>query len=222
MSLPLSIQKTGDGSTTLYHETLNETYHSVHGAVTESKHVFMRNGIEYACGKFDDSVLNILEVGFGTGLNAALTCSFSTERQKKISYFTIEKFPLSAQIYSQLEFPGVDFSSLIRLHELPWNQVLKLNSGFEFEKRKGDVLKEKFSEDHFHVIYFDAFAPGKQPELWTAELFKKLFASLTTSGILVTYCAKGQFKRDLKQAGFQVESLPGPPGKREMVRAVRI
>ena len=222
MSLPLSVHKTGDGSTTLYHEALNETYHSVHGAVTESRHVFIRNGIEYACEKFDNAVLNILEVGFGTGLNAALTFSFSAERQRQISYFTIEKFPLSPHIYSQLEFPGVDFPSLIRLHELPWNQLLRMNPGFEFEKREGDVLEEKFPLAHFHVIYFDAFAPAKQPELWTTGLFEKLFASLTADGILVTYCAKGQFKRDLKQSGFLVESLPGPPGKREMVRAVRI
>lgn len=222
MSFHLSIRKTGDGSTTLYHEILNETYHSVHGAVTESQHVFIRNGIEYACGKFRDQVLNILEVGFGTGLNAALTCSFSVSQKIPVSYFTIEKFPLPPQIHKQLEFPGLDLSVLQNLHALPWNEVIKLYPCFDFEKREADVLEQNFPEAHFHVIYFDAFAPGKQPELWTPELFKKLFTSLTPGGVLVTYCAKGQFKRDLKQAGFLVESLPGPPGKREMVRAVRI
>jgi tRNA U34 5-methylaminomethyl-2-thiouridine-forming methyltransferase MnmC len=221
MSIRLSIRKTGDGSTTLFNEALNETYHSVHGALTESRHVFISNGLQYATGIFDVPVLNILEVGFGTGLNAALTLEFSANTRRRISYFTLEKFPLSQEIRSQLEFPGVDPPALQSLHDLPWDNEVKVNPDFSFHKKESDVLQEQFPENYFHVIYFDAFAPGKQPELWTPELFQKLYSALTQGGVLVTYCAKGQFKRDLKQAGFMVESLPGPPGKREMVRALR-
>ena len=222
MSIRLSIRKTGDGSTTLYHEALNETYHSVHGALTESRHVFISNGLQYATGIFAVPLLNILEVGFGTGLNAALTLECSVNSRRRISYFTLEKFPLSQEIRSQLEFPGVDTLALQSLHDLPWGNEIKVNPDFSFHKKEADVLQEQFPENYFHVIYFDAFAPGKQPELWTSELFQKLYSALTPGGVLVTYCAKGQFKRDLKQAGFMVESLPGPPGKREMVRAIRI
>jgi len=221
MSIRLSIRKTGDGSTTLFHEALNETYHSVHGALTESRHVFISNGLQYATGIFTVPALNILEVGFGTGLNAALTLEFSVNSRRRINYFTLEKFPLSQEIRSRLEFPGVDTGALQSLHDLPWDNEVKISPDFSFHKKEADVLQEQFTENYFHVIYFDAFAPGKQPELWTPELFQKLYSALTQGGVLVTYCAKGQFKRDLKQAGFMVESLPGPPGKREMVRAIR-
>ncbi|MFZ9980389.1 MAG: tRNA (5-methylaminomethyl-2-thiouridine)(34)-methyltransferase MnmD, partial [Cyclobacteriaceae bacterium] len=204
MSIWLSIRKTGDGSTTLYHEALNETYHSVHGAVTESQHVFISKGLEYATGIFAVPALNILEVGFGTGLNAALTLEFSVKNHWCINYFTLEKFPLSQEIRSQLEFPGVDPVSLQSLHDLPWDKEIKVNPDFSFHKKEADVLQEQFPENYFHIIFFDAFAPGKQPELWTPELFQKLHNALTQGGILVTYCARGQFKRDLKQAGFTI------------------
>lgn len=221
MNANLIIRQTADGSTTLFHEGLNETYHSIHGALTESRHVFIEKGVRFAAEKFTETTLEILEIGFGTGLNACLTLEFSKNTSTKIRYTSIEKFPLNESVWRALQFPGVDSDDLIKIHQAPWNLSVKFEPDFELLKIEGDALERHFSAGKFHVIYFDAFAPGKQPELWMPEIFSGLYETLHVGGFLVTYCAQGQFKRDLRSAGFTVESLPGPPGKREMVRATR-
>ena len=221
MSGNLIIRKTADGSTTLLHEGLNETYHSVHGALTESLHVFIEKGARFAAEKFSGSTLEILEIGFGTGLNACLTRAFATAFPVAIRYCSIEKYPLPEEIWRALEFPDIDPIKLSELHQAPWNVPVKFDSDFELLKMEGDVTQQDFASRKFNVIYFDAFAPNKQPELWTPAIFSAMYEALKDEGLLVTYCAKGQFKRDLRSVGFIVESLPGPPGKREMVRAFR-
>lgn len=217
----LIIRQTADGSTTLFHEGLNETYHSIHGALTESRHVFIEKGVRFAAEKFPKTILEILEIGFGTGLNACLTLEFSKSTSDKIMYTSIEKFPLNESVWRILQFPGIELNDLIGIHQAPWNIVVNFHPNFDLLKVEGDAVEERFPAAKFHVIYFDAFAPGKQPELWTPEIFSGLYDALLPGGFLVTYCAKGQFKRDLRSSGFTVESLPGPPGKREMVRAIR-
>jgi len=222
MSEHLSIRKTGDGSTTVYHQLLNETYHSVHGALTESRHVFIKHGVEFIKERTKNKSLHILEVGFGTGLNTALTLEYSHSHQTRIQFHSIEKYPLPESIWMELNFPGLDQSFLESVHQVPWGKPSQISSVFSLIKEERDILEMNFSPEHYDVIFFDAFAPGKQPELWDPSLFKKLYQSLVVGGVLVTYCAKGQFKRDLKAAGFIVESLSGPPGKREMVRGMRL
>jgi tRNA U34 5-methylaminomethyl-2-thiouridine-forming methyltransferase MnmC len=221
MSASLSVRKTADGSTTLYHDALNETYHSVHGALTESLHVFIEHGARYASRIFPGAPLIILEIGFGTGLNAFLAFQESARFSMGISFYSIEKFPLTREVWSALEFPGIPSTLIERMHVAPWDTNVSFDQSFTLFKREGDALTIDLPAAHFHVIFFDAFAPGKQPELWTPTLLAKMFDCLVPGGALVTYCAKGQFKRDLKAVGFDVEALPGPPGKREMVRAIR-
>lgn len=217
----LTIRKTGDGSSTLFHQGLNETYHSIHGALTESRHVFIDHGACLAADQFPEKAIEILEIGFGTGLNACLTFELSSRLSFGIRYCTIEKYPLPEKIWSALEFPEIDLESFRKIHHAPWNEKTLLSPEFELLKKEADILNHEFSDQKYHVIYFDAFAPDKQPDLWSADVLTKMYRALTNGGILVTYCAKGQFKRNLKAAGFSVESLPGPPGKREMVRAIR-
>lgn len=219
--MELTILRTADGSTTLLNNALKETYHSVHGAFTESKHVFINNGIGYIKSIFPLKKIRILEIGFGTGLNACLTYTEAIHHQQGIQYHAIEKYPLPETIWSLLDFPELPAEILRTIHRVKWNSPVLLESNFEILKQEGDVITQEFSPDQFHLIFFDAFAPGKQPEMWTANLLAKMFDLLTHGGALVTYCAKGQFKRDLKTIGFEVQVLPGPPGKREMVRAIR-
>ncbi|RDC61629.1 tRNA (5-methylaminomethyl-2-thiouridine)(34)-methyltransferase MnmD [Adhaeribacter pallidiroseus] len=218
------IRQTKDGSATLYVPELNEHYHSVNGALQESMHVFIRAGLEYAWQ--NQTELAILEVGFGTGLNALLTLQQSLLYQKKIVYQTLEKYPLAPAIIQQMHFEQFILNPelldyLQPLHTTPWNEPVKITSEFTLFKLEADLQTCSFPQEQYDLIYFDAFAPEKQPELWTDDIFKKLFRSLKTEGFLVSYCAKGSFKRSLKAAGFVVEALPGPAGKREMTRAIK-
>lgn len=211
------LKQTRDGSRTLFVPELNEHYHSVHGAVTESLHVFIQNGLRYAQEKF--SKINLLEVGMGTGLNAALTLQHSGNNE--MHYTALEPFPPELPLVKELNYGSwIDESLLLALHKLPYEVTQTLQPGFHFTKRKTSILDFQTIET-FHLIYYDAFAPHAQPELWTPSLFDTLFAWMCEEGALVTYCAKGDVKRALKAAGFLVQTLPGPPGKREMVRAVK-
>ncbi|HEY4650546.1 MAG TPA: tRNA (5-methylaminomethyl-2-thiouridine)(34)-methyltransferase MnmD [Pontibacter sp.] len=220
----LEIRQTKDGSNTLYVPELNEHYHSVHGAMQESQHVFIKHGLEHALEQKPD--VKILEVGFGTGLNAILTFPFALAQKAFVQYDTLEKFPLTQEVVEQLHFerfilnPEL-FDYYKQMHAAPWNQPVDLIPYFTLQKIH-ETLEEFCSPDaYYDVVYFDAFAPEKQPELWTEEVFAKLFKAVRPGGVLVTYCAKGAFKRNLKAAGFTVEALPGPPGKREMTRGTR-
>lgn len=219
----LTILKTADGSHTLYHPALNETYHSRHGARQESVHVYIERGLKHQLpGKH---MLRVLEVGFGTGLNIWLT-ALEALAHHKIRFFveTVEPFPLPWELVSALNlFENHEHASLAQhMHAAPWNVPVQLLPNLQIIKHSIPILEVPLATDFFDVIYFDAFAPEKQPEMWTPTVLARMFLALAPGGVLVTYCAKGQLKRDLRACGFLVESLPGPPGKREMVRAVKL
>ena len=215
---------TEDGSHTLYHEELNETYHSFHGAITESRHVFIQAGLDYWVNKNIRKPIRIFEVGFGTGLNALLVWQYAQEHQREIQYTSIEAFPLKESIYSTLNYEesvsvkGFD-NPLMKLHEADWEVEAPLSSSFSLKKLETSLQEVVIQFEH-DVIFFDAFAPSKQPELWGRPMLEKVIINLSQAGAFVTYSAKGQLKRDLKYLGLIVESLPGPPGKKEMVRGV--
>ncbi len=223
MADDIRIIETSDGSQSLFIKSLNETYHSTHGALNESQYVFLEKGVSFWFERSGKQVIKILEVGFGTGLNALLTWSFARQNPHlRINYLTLEPFPLEPSIYLNLNYAdlieGVDSNDLKSLHELPFDSVQKEES-FTFSKSHLGVRECK--EADLDVIYFDAFAPSKQAEMWDLEIFESLYALLNKGGVLVTYCAQGQFKRNLIAAGFQIETLQGPPGKKEMVRAIK-
>jgi tRNA U34 5-methylaminomethyl-2-thiouridine-forming methyltransferase MnmC len=211
---------TGDGSTTVYVPGLNEHYHSIHGAVAESRHVFIQNGLHY----LNKNPITIFEVGFGTGLNAFLSYQYSQHFNREVNYYALEKYPLDNKIVSCLNFPAIlaasvsDRAIYIMMHTTGWGKRIALTPCFTLCKILADLTV--FCPDfNYDLIFFDAFSPDRQPEMWTGEVFEKLFNHLFPDGILVTYCAKGSIKRLLKSTGFQVETLAGPPGKREMIRA---
>ncbi len=217
----MELQKTADGSHTLFIPELNETYHSIHGAIQESQHVFIKNGLHYFS---DKKTVNILEVGFGTGLNALLTLLDKQNLAQQVNYVSLEKFPLNLALIVQLNYTtqlklNVAQTALFnQLHICEWNKLTPITNNFNLLKIEKDLADFQY-ETTFDIVYFDAFAPEKQAELWTAEIFSKIYDLLRPNGILVTYCAKGVVKRTIKSVGFQLETLPGPPGKREMIRA---
>jgi tRNA U34 5-methylaminomethyl-2-thiouridine-forming methyltransferase MnmC len=220
------VVSTGDGSASIFLPGLNEHYHSHHGAVQESKHVFMKMGWEEAIrGK---SSVEILEIGFGTGLNAYLVLNAGPGVQAPAVHYTaLEAFPVEAEMVQQLDYAkaGVQTEQenkalFLALHTAAWNRPVKISSGFTLEKLQQEV-QEFTPQRQYDLIFFDAFAPRVQPELWTKEIFDKMFALLNPGGILVTYCSKGEVRRNMIAAGFSVEKVPGPPGKREMLRARR-
>jgi tRNA U34 5-methylaminomethyl-2-thiouridine-forming methyltransferase MnmC len=219
------IRQTKDGSATLFVPELNEHYHSVNGALQESQHVFIRAGLEYLWqNRPEVPEVTLLEVGFGTGLNALLTLQQTMLRQKVVFYYTLEKYPLAPALMEEMHFerfmPYPEVTPyLLPLHLTPWNEPVTLTPYFTLHKSIADLRSYPFTTGTYDLIYFDAFAPEKQPELWTDVIFERLFAALKPGGILVSYCAKGSFKRSLKAAGFTVATLPGPAGKREMTRA---
>jgi len=215
----MQLRVTGDGSHTLFLPHMNESYHSMFGAITESMHVFIREGLEYLR---DYKSISILEAGFGTGLNALLTLVASENRSISINYHTVENFPISQDIAHRLNYPSLliagDPSGFFQLiHDAPWNETVAITPTFALHKIREDFtsFNPGFSYD---LIYYDAFAPEKQPEMWSKDIFVRLFKHLTPGGVLTTYCVKGEVKRMLKEAGFTIEKLPGPPGKREMLR----
>lgn len=219
----LEIITTADGSHTLRNKQLNETYHSIHGAVQESMHVFIQQGLQYYCQRHHSKEVSILEVGFGTGLNALLTLQYVIENQISVRYTTIEPFPLPEEVWSKLNYGYANGSRehFKAIHEARWDSEVSLGSGFSVLKMK-TMLREVDLEGVYDVIYFDAFAPAIQPELWDYESLKKVVGALKKDGVFVTYSAKGQLKRDLRTLGLMVDTLPGPPGKNEMVRGKRL
>jgi tRNA U34 5-methylaminomethyl-2-thiouridine-forming methyltransferase MnmC len=224
MSANIHLIVTDDGSHSLKNEALNETYHSFHGAVQESAHVFIEMGLRHWCDHHK-STTKILEIGFGTGLNAFLSLIFAEEHQQEVYFESLETFPLPAEIYDALNYAEAvrkaEFGHLFgRLHTAQWGEKAQVTTHFSLKKVETPV-HDYSPTTPFNIIYFDAFAPNKQPDMWAMEVIQKMYESLAPEGFLVTYCAQGQFKRNLKQAGFTVEELPGPPGKKEMIRAVK-
>jgi len=217
----IKIITTEDGSHSLLNETLDETYHSRHGAKQESNYVFIDKGLNFFVDQNSAKAVSILEIGFGTGLNALLTAKKSSADQITINYTTIETDPLPPEIWKTLNYSLNDLL-FEDIHEANWNEWVSLTPTFKLFKNQISLQQVVFNDEEFDVIYFDAFAPNKQPEMWTYEMLEKVYRALKLNGVFVTYCAKGQLKRDLKTLGMSVESLSGPPGKREMVRAIKL
>ncbi len=211
---------TGDGSHSLLNEELNETYHSRHGAVKESQYVFIEQGFNYLIEKHHSKALSVLEVGFGTGLNALLTLREAIKNNIDVAYTTLEIRPLPPEIWMTLNYPDPDHL-FKELHSAVWQKPVQVHSNLILLKLEKSLQTVELAPQQFDLIYFDAFAPNKQPEMWERQVLERVVSRIKTEGAFVTYCAKGQLKRDLKALGLIVESLPGPPGKREMVRAVK-
>lgn len=212
------IEQTEDGSATLFVPELNEHYHSVKGARTESQHIFIDMGLHAVTTPKP----HILEIGFGTGLNALLTLEAAEREQRHVHYTGIELYPLA---WEEVDALGYSDNPLFKtLHTMPWEEDTAITPYFTLRKVQADVTNHlSLNTNHsFDVIYFDAFAPEKQPEMWSEELFQNLYACLNTGGVMTTYCAKGVIRRLLQAVGFKVERLPGPPGgKREILRATK-
>ncbi|MFN2394950.1 MAG: tRNA (5-methylaminomethyl-2-thiouridine)(34)-methyltransferase MnmD [Bacteroidales bacterium] len=219
------LTETSDGSHTLKLVGADEQYHSLNGAMQESEHVFIQAGFNSVIEKAGS--VNILEVGLGAGLNALLTLKSSVELQKQVYYDAIEAYPLEKDWLKRL-----NYTSLLRedwfkegfkhIHEAPDNTFLNIREVFHircFKKKLEDV---ELAKEKYDLVYFDAFGPDTQPELWTAEIFDKIGKAMRSGAVLVTYSAKGAVRRAMKEAGFEVKKIPGPPGKREMTRAVKI
>ncbi len=218
---------TADGSKTIQIEEWDEQYHSIHGALQESQHVFIKTGLQEVL-KNKQSITNeisILEIGFGTGLNALLTALEAEKQAKHIKYVAVEAYPIS-----EIEIAALNYSELLEgkesnrnfnaLHNCSWEEPHTISPNFQLTKR---LLKFQDIVDvnTYNLIYFDAFGPRVQPELWTEDVFKIMFQAMKPQGVLVTYSAKGSVRRAMQSVGFTVERLPGPPGKREMLRATK-
>ncbi len=212
---------TADGSKTIQIKDWNEQYHSKHGAIQEAYHVFIKHGLDL----FQNTSLNILEIGFGTGLNAFITLLEAPKKKLSITYSGVEAYPISWEEAKQLDYVqqlkaldrAQDFE---RFHSTLWEEEICIDSYFNLIKKKMD-FKDIDDQEMFNLIYFDAFGARVQPELWTVDIFRKMYVSLKSQGYLVTYAAKGSVRRAMLEVGFKVERLPGPPGKREMLRACK-
>ena len=201
----------------------NVTYHSIHGAIQESMHVFIEAGLRYFINSSSPKRLNLLEIGFGTGLNALLTTIEAEKTETSIYYAALEPYPLSNEEvhslnYCQLLVRKDLQEDFIKMHQCEWNKSIVVTENLLLHK-SNFTLQTFEHTTQFDLIYFDAFAPAVQPELWTKEIFEKLYGMMAAGGILVTYCSKGDVRRAMLAAGFHVEKIPGPKGKREMVRA---
>lgn len=215
------IIQTKDGSTTIHLEEWNESYHSKHGAIQEAKHVFIKNGLSL----FKDKTLSILEIGFGTGLNAFITFLEAPDMEQKIDYVGVEAYPVaSEEILSMnyvVELEAENKMAVFEtMHKSNWNEKVVLSDYFSLTKRQ-QFFQDIDDVAQFDLIYFDAFGYRVQPELWSTAIFKKMYDALKENGVLVTYAARGVVKRSMIEVGFRVEKLEGPPGKREMFRAFK-
>jgi len=219
--LQRKIITTADGSTTIQIEDWDEQYHSVHGAIQESNHVFIKQGLLFSCAEND--TLSILEIGFGTGLNALITLMHAEQLNLNIDYVGIEAYPVKSEELRQLNYVKelhVDAAIFSSLHDSTWESRHEITPYFNLTKQQKH-FKDIDQKDSFDLIYFDAFGARVQPELWTETIFKIMFDALKNRGVLVTYSAKGSVRRAMQAVGFIVERLEGPPGKREMLRAIK-
>ncbi|MFM2284643.1 MAG: hypothetical protein RLZZ543_140 [Bacteroidota bacterium] len=216
----IQLLPTSDGSTTLFNDELNETYHSTHGALQESMHVFIENGLRKRKSK--DGHFRILEVGFGTGLNALLALrETQQEPNLHIDYVSLEPYPLQEEIFTQLNYAkGEELDSFLAMHRAPVNQRIQLSSAFSFT-RSSEGIATYNDEALFDIVFYDAFGPPTQPELWTTDVLKCSVDLLKEKGIWVTYCSKGDVRRSLISLGMEMQRLDGPPGKRHMLFGVK-
>jgi tRNA U34 5-methylaminomethyl-2-thiouridine-forming methyltransferase MnmC len=219
------IEITEDGSTTLKLIGSDEHFHSIHGAIQESEHIFIKNGLLPKAK--EQSSIRIFEMGFGTGLNALLTLLFANEKDIKVDYFCVEAYPIEQELVEKLNYSemlklkGKETNYLSNLHAIVWNKKIEILPNFQFEKRNIKFEDIVLPKPAFDLVFFDAFNPDLQPELWTKDIFRKIFLAMKPKGILMTYSAKGKVKRALKAAGFVLIALPGPPGKREITQAIK-
>jgi len=216
------VRLTEDGSKTIYIPELDENYHSTHGALQEAVHVFIKNGFDY----FNQAELTVLEIGFGTGLNTLLTALESEKTGKKVVYHGLEAFPVEREILDAMDYAQVikepnTQNLFAAIHQPPFGKFCDITPSFSLLKIEEKLEDYSPTPSHFDLIYFDAFGPRAQEDMWQVVHFQKLYNALKPGGVLVTYCAKGQVKRDLKSVGFILEALPGPPGKREMTRGFK-
>jgi tRNA U34 5-methylaminomethyl-2-thiouridine-forming methyltransferase MnmC len=213
----VQLLQTGDGSHTLYTPQFDEMYHSRHGALTESQHIFISNGLE----AIDSTGINVFEVGFGTGLNALLSWLYAENKDIQINYHSIELYPIPQEIISQINYPELIGSKekFQKLHHAEWDKTIQLSSHFSLHKINASIIDFQPALPSMHIVFFDAFSPEKQPEMWTTEIFDKMFKLLASNRILVTYCSKSYVRKNMQQAGFEIKKLQGPHGKRDMVRA---
>jgi len=216
----VQVIKTKDGSNTLLHQQYNEIYHSRNGAYSEAMHVFVNAGLFYQLQFFD--TISILEVGFGSGLNCILSLANNT---KKINYTGVDVLPIEWNTVVELGYPLLESVKAVesdyrKIIDAKWNSKHQINDNFILTKLTNCMLGIELPK-LYNLVYFDAFAPNVQPNMWHIDVFKKIYENLETGAVLVTYCAKGQVKRDLMEVGFTIEKLEGPPGKREMIRATK-
>lgn len=217
MEIRPDILPTDDGSYTLRHPVLGDTYHSTRGAVGEAEHVFILNGFD----RIEKPHIRLFEMGFGSGLNALLTLKRARERGKTVDYRAAELYPVDPKTAAQLNYTAENDplrDAFLTMHASPWETPVQIDSHFRLTKQQKSLPEIEF-DTIFDVVYFDAFAPDTQPELWTAEIFRKLYEQTAPGGILVTYSAKGTVKEALRAAGYEVGRLPGALGKRHMLRA---
>ena len=213
---------TADGSPTLSLKGKNESYHSHFGAIQESKHVFINAGLNFKLNEKDS--ISILEIGMGTGLNVLLSLLFKESHEFiQINYTALEPFPIAVSYIKELNYPfllnAVSYQPAFEfIHTMAWDYFFEIKKGFHL-KKSFSRLQDFTTNETYDLVFFDAFSPNISPDMWTQDIFDKLFNFITPGGVLVTYCAKGSVKRCLKAAGFKVENIPGPPGKREMTRA---
>lgn len=218
---------TADGSKTIHIPEWDEQYHSKHGAIQEARHVFLKTGLAHYLSLFpEQKEISILEMGFGTGLNALLTYFESDKYKVSFNYVGAEAFPVSED-----EAVAMDYASQLeeedalaiynKLHEADWEDEIEISDSFKLTKRK-QKFEDIIDQGVFDLVYFDAFGPRVQPDLWTEAIFSKMFTALKPNGVLTTYCAQGAARRAMQSVGFKVERLQGPPGKREMLRATKI
>lgn len=217
---------TEDGSTSLYVKEIEEYFHSHFGAMQESEHIFLQAGF-HSTPLIKKKQLSILEIGFGTGLNCFLTYIHHLQTDQNIYYEGVELYPLQPDEVFKLNYPEQHSADLyavqfLKMHQLPWNEPVILDLGFELLKRHETFVTAQLESNRFDLVYFDSFSPDKQPEMWTEEQFAKIYQAMKSGGVLVTYCTKGIVKRALRAVGFQIEKLPGPKGKREILRARKL
>jgi len=219
----LEIIETRDGSKTLYRSDIDETYHSRAGAIAESRHVFIKEGL----AQISKNEINVLEIGFGTGLNALCVKEFlSVNPNKNVFFHTLEPYILTEEFYTKLDYAeSFEFSNsqdfFLQIHKSDWNNICVVDSVFSLLKSNKTFQDISLEKNYYDVIFFDAFAPQKQSEMWSIEVLQKCYEVLSAEGLLVTYCAQGQFRRNLESVGFLAERLQGPPGKREMIRGIK-
>jgi tRNA U34 5-methylaminomethyl-2-thiouridine-forming methyltransferase MnmC len=221
----IEIITTSDGSHSLRNHELNETYHSIHGAMQESVHVFINKGLDHFIEENPaQPEINILEVGFGTGLNALLTLERAKTILSKINYTSLEVYPIPSETWMSLNYARNEETraGFQKLHQAEWDTFVAIEPNFTLRKVNQSLEDATFQAASYDVIYYDAFAPNKQPEMWTAAILAKVVKLIRPGGIFVTYCAKGQLKRDLKALDLAISTLDGPPGKKEMVRGKKM